>query len=87
MEKREHGNGALIKMIKHYRFMLEGSSANGNSWTTSGSFDCEFPEVWDRAMEETFHQLTKGLAVYGKHGLGCRGPYDIHRVEIKQEKQ
>ena len=74
-------------MIKRYHFIIEGANSNGNTWRASGSFDCEFPEVWDRAMEATFHQLTKGLAVYGKPGLGCRGPYDISYVEIKQERQ
>ena len=74
-------------MMKHYRFAIAGSGANGQSWKTSGTLHCDFIHAFDAAMEETFRQLTQGLAVYGRPGLGCLGPYDIHSVEIKQEKQ
>jgi hypothetical protein len=47
---------------------------------------CEFHETFDYAMNQTFSQLTNGKAVYGKPGIGCHGPYDIHSVLIEQEK-
>jgi len=74
-------------MKKHYQFTVEGSSADENTWLTSGDFTCELHETFDRAMGETFTQLTKGKAIYGKPGVGCNGPYDIHRLVIEQVKQ
>jgi hypothetical protein len=74
-------------MQKNYNFQIEGSSANSQTWITSGKVYCEFADAFNRAMSETFEQLTNGKAIFGNPGIGCRGPYDIHRVIIEQEKQ
>jgi hypothetical protein len=64
-----------------------GSAADGQTWTTSGAIVTanagEFTGVPTRAMLESFKQLTKGNAVYGKPGLGCRGPYSMKRLVIE----
>jgi len=74
-------------MVKAYQFAVEGTGAEDQSFTTSGTFTCEFHFAFDLAMRETFNQLTSGRAVYGKPGVGCSGPYDIHKIIIEQVKQ
>jgi len=58
------------------------------TWQTSGEVDIvergNFPAVLDEAMLATFKQLTEGRAVYGKPGVGCRGPYTFKRVLIEE---
>lgn len=72
--------------INTYKFEIEGTGANDQTWITMGTVACEFHDVFDSAMEETFQQLTDGKAVYGKPGVGCRGPYKIDRVAIVKVK-
>jgi hypothetical protein len=72
--------------IKTYHFTFEGTGGNGQTWTTTGYIQCEFVEVFLHAQMETFQQLTKGEAIYGKPGLGCNGPYDVTRAVIRQAK-
>jgi hypothetical protein len=74
-------------MTKVYRYKMEGSGAGGATFTTSGTINCEFNDAFHDAMVDSFDQLTKGRAVYGKPGAGCRGPYDIHKVVIEQVRQ
>lgn len=74
-------------MRKAWRFKVEGLGAEGATFETSGATLCEFHDAFNIAMEETFHQLTHGKAVYGSPGVGCRGPYDIRKVTIEQESQ
>jgi hypothetical protein len=74
-------------MRRPYTFTLKGSAAGGQSWTTTGSLTCEFHELMELVMQETFQQLTAGRAQFGNPGLGCRGPYDITEVSIKQVLQ
>jgi len=73
--------------MKNYSFKIEGSAADGQSWSASGNIYCEFGNAFNVAMAQTFDQLTNGKAIYGKPGVGCRGPYDIHRVTIEQVQQ
>ena len=73
-------------MVKTYQFTIAGSASDGQTWTTTGTIDCEFHHSFEEAMLKTFDQLTHGRAVYGKPGVGCSGPYDIHRVVIEQIK-
>jgi hypothetical protein len=74
-------------MIKHYYVTIEGSAADGQTWKTVSEMMCEFHDTFSLAMVESFQQLTKGQAVFGKPGVGCHGPYDIHKVTIERVKQ
>lgn len=74
-------------MKKKYQFIIEGTGANGQTWTATGNIECEFNEVFDLAMRDAFMQLTSGKAVYGKPGVGCNGPYDVTSVVIKQTER
>lgn len=74
-------------MRKSYRFTIDGHGVEGATFQTNGTTLCEFHDTFDVAMEETFHQLTHGKAVYGSPGVGCRGPYTIKRVVIEEQPQ
>lgn len=65
-----------------YRFTIEGTAGDGQSWTTSGPVSGDFPKVLEDAMYASFEQLTKGKAVYGRPGVGCRGPYKIRTFTL-----
>lgn len=73
--------------MKTYSFKITGSDADGTPWQTSGQLKCSYDQVFKRANMETFEQLTEGKAVFGQPGKGCRGPYEIERVEIWLIKQ
>lgn len=74
-------------MRKSYSFNVDGHGAEGQTFHTQGTTLCEFQHVFNIAMEETFHQLTNGKAVFGCPGVGCRGPYSIKRVVIEEQSQ
>ena len=74
-------------MRKSYRFQIDGHGVEGATFQTNGTTLCELHHAFDIAMEETFHQLTNGRAVYGSPGVGCRGPYAIKRVLIEETTQ
>jgi hypothetical protein len=74
-------------MRKQFDYVINGSAANGQTWTTEGRVECEYAEAWNVANQDTFIKLTRGAAIYGKPGVGCNGPYDIHRVLIQQVRQ
>lgn len=73
--------------MKIYTFKMDGSGGDGQTWSTSGTIQCDWPDAFNVAMSHTFEQLTNGQAIFGKPGVGCRGPYDIHRCIIEQAKQ
>lgn len=72
---------------KPWQFTISGSGADGSTFETTGKMQCEFHDSFDLAMKSTFDQLTSGRAIYGKPGVGCRGPYDITKLVIEQVKQ
>jgi hypothetical protein len=72
---------------KAYHFTIEGTAAGDQVWSTTGRIECEWIDAFTVAMQRSFDDLTKGRAIYGKPGIGCRGPYDIHRLLIEREKQ
>lgn len=75
-------------MRKSYRFSINGHGAEGAPFEVRGSTLCEFPELWDEMMKDTFNQLTNGRAIYGAPGVaGCRGPYSIRRILIEEQPQ
>jgi hypothetical protein len=74
-------------MNKAYRYSIAGSARDGQTWKTEGSVFCDGADVFHVVMHDSFNQLTRGKAVYGKPRMGCQGPYDIDRVLIEQVKQ
>jgi len=73
--------------VKTYQYEMKGSGSNGNTWETSGSFNCDWNDTFMTAMRDTFQQLTSGRAIFGQPGIGCQGPYDIHFFTIEQVRQ
>ena len=82
-------------MQRTYRFTAEGTGGfrvdgvgtGDNTFKCESNVHCEFHDVFERGMQETFKALTLGKAIYGKPGVGCSGPYQIHRVMIEEVKQ
>jgi hypothetical protein len=74
-------------MIRSYRYTIEGSGAHGQTFRTEGDVTSDFHDAFHVSMVDTFEKLTKGKAIFGKPGVGCQGPYDIHRVVIEQVRQ
>lgn len=75
-------------MTVAYDFTVEGAAQDGQTWTTSGvvqvANEGEFLQAVHLAMRDSFNLLTGGAAVYGKPGEGCRGPYQLTRLEVKR---
>lgn len=69
-----------------YTYTIEGRAADDQTWTVVGAVETEregdFMNAVNIAMREGFMELTRGKAVYGRPGEGCRGPYQISRLEI-----
>jgi hypothetical protein len=63
-------------------YSIDGTAADGQTWTTKGRISAEYPQVFSDAMAQSFQQLTQGKAVFGKPGVGCKGPYKINRFEL-----
>lgn len=76
-----------------YKWTVEGTAghgaandAEGQTWQTTGEMDIDsgnFLLALSAVMRLSFQQLTQGLAVYGKPGVGCRGPYHITRYVLE----
>jgi hypothetical protein len=71
-----------------YRYEVLGSATQDQTWVVTGFSKTEnqgdFALVPDMALRDAFFQLTQGKAVYGKPGIGCSGPYRIHRLIIEE---
>lgn len=74
--------------MTHYQFMFEGTAADGQTWMTEGTVtvmnEGQFGRALDEAQSQSFLQLTRGKAVYGKPGVGCKGPYRINKFVINR---
>lgn len=68
--------------MKTYDYIVHGRDWTGNTFTISGEVECEFHEVFNLLMNDTLGKLTQGKAVYGKPGVGCKGPYTFTTIEI-----
>jgi hypothetical protein len=71
---------------KTYRFAVHGTAADQQTWGVSGTVEClpgDFPAACDLALRQSFIKLTKGEAVFGFPGMGCRGPYGITKFTIE----
>jgi hypothetical protein len=67
------------RVVRKFRYDVRGLAADGQTWDVRG--ECSdangWPDCLSEAMALAFHQLTNGKAVFGKPGVGCRGPYQI----------
>lgn len=76
--------------IRTFNYTVEGTANGGQTWTTSGAVQIT-NEAIDTTMHlilrDSFDQLTRGKAIYGLPGVGCKGPYDIYKIVIEQVKQ
>lgn len=63
-------------------YTIEGTSAGGQTWKTTGRVSTDYPYCLEDAMRDSFFQLTHGKAVFGQPGVGCSGPYKISRFEL-----
>jgi len=70
--------------MKTYRFTIDGTDADGQSWQCVGVVTCEWIDVSREATKIAFQDLTQGKAIYGNPGKGCRGPYNIEYMEVIQ---
>ena len=52
-------------MKRNYHYSVAGIGAEGTTFVTNGDMQCEFREVFDIAMKDTFQKLTRGRAIYG----------------------
>lgn len=72
-----------------YKYTMKGTAADGQSWSTNGEVSVdkpgEFANALAQAQMDSFMQLTNGKAVFGKPGLGCRGPYNIDRFTLEKK--
>lgn len=69
-------------MERTYKWTLQGTSSNGQIWSTHGTVTCEWHETFDKIGRDNFDQITQGRAVYGYPGLSCNGPYKITNMTI-----
>jgi hypothetical protein len=69
-----------------YRYAINGSAAQGQTWATSGEVSVlgagSFMVAVERAMRDSFMDLTQGRAIFGEPGKGCVGPYRVTKLEI-----
>ena len=71
---------------KRYKYELEGTGGNGQTWKTNGLIECPFDDILYCATLNTFEQLTEGKAVFGKPGVGCNGPYEVTKLTFERLK-
>jgi len=73
--------------MTHYRYEIEGTGADGHRWSTGGLLDLKSDRIADAveaAHKDAFEKLTRGNAVYGQPGKGCRGTYQISKLMIEK---
>lgn len=70
-----------------FNYDISGRAAGDQTWQTTGMVTVDDPGQFRRALDlaqqEAFMQLTKGRAVFGQPGVGCRGPYLITRFLLE----
>ena len=77
--------------MRTYKFEVSGTCSGGETYLCQGELECPiggvFQDMLLKCMAESFKQLTGGKAVFGKPGVGCRGPYNITRVLVEQKPE
>lgn len=75
-------------MQGNYKFEVQGTAADGQSWTVSGTRETanagDFAFLPTEALKDVFLQLTQGRATYGNPGVNCKGPYSITKMVIEK---
>ncbi len=74
--------------MERFTYEISGTAANGQTWTTRGTFllsSERISDAFEPAMKHSFHQLVNGFAIYGKRGVGCKGSYQVNRFIIDKE--
>lgn len=71
--------------VYRYRATISGTAADDQTWECTSEFQSPLLDgiVFDRAMQDTFHQLMRGKAKFAKPG-SCGGPYVITRITIER---
>jgi len=71
-------------MKKTYSYKVRGVAADGQTWAVDGEVETLTGGelMFERIMRSTFMKLTAGKAVFGKPGVGCRGPYSITHFQF-----
>jgi len=69
-----------------YTYEIEGSASGGQTWKTTGTVEGagDFTGAVYDAIGDSFVQLTKGKAIYGRPGVGCSGPYRMTKMTIRE---
>ena len=74
--------------IVTYAYAIDGTARDGQTWKTRGEVRVigagQFMEAVQKAMGNSFLQLTDGKATYGKPGVGCVGPYRVTNLTIAE---
>jgi len=72
-----------------YTFSINGLAADGQTWETQGTVEThkagDFVHATNDALRQSFQQLTKGKAIYGKPGVACKGPYTLTKLVIERK--
>lgn len=72
--------------MPRYYYEIGGSAAEGQTWEAKGAVgvasEGDFIGAVASAVASSFKQLTEGKAVYGKPGVGCRGPYKVNALVL-----
>lgn len=73
-------------MATTFSYSMSGEAVADQTWQSSGMIELQqgdFAMAFERAMRDSFQQLTSGRAVFGKPGVGCSGPYKIKKFSIE----
>ena len=71
--------------MMRYHYTMVGTAADDQTWGTTGKIAIEagdFSSISEHALRHSFNELTQGKAVFGRPGIGCKGPYKIQVLLI-----
>jgi hypothetical protein len=71
---------------RNWDYLVEGTDGSGAEWSVKGALSAVDEERARKlAQQLAFQELTGGRATFGKPGDGgCRGPYKITKLEVKE---
>jgi len=69
--------------VKSAHYSIQGIDGQGHHFVTNGLVEAEhFRGLLEAALAHSFQQLTHGLAVYGRPGETCSGPYTLTVLQL-----
>ena len=75
-------------MSELWKWTVEGAAADDQAFICSGDLTADIAvdgaKFIESALRGTFAQLTHSKAVFGRPGVGCRGPYTTTRVVFER---